>query len=378
MKIIRPETITNAILVSSNITASALAEYNKATTYTAAQTVKVSYQDGVLPVAHATTTAYILTDRVTPAIHNGFIYVCSTAGTSGGSAPTWPTVAGQTVTDGTAVWTCQAMAAPIKEFTCVLGCTDEYPPDDSGTNWLYTGAANRWKWGDSFIGTQTAADGTESTDAGKIVKVFNANRCTGIGLFGMVGQTYQVDRYDANDVLLSTTGAIKLPNAAVYGDLWSYFFEDFLYSHDIIVEFGIRHVQTIKLTITHNTAGGYYPALGYALVGRVTDIGDTKWDAQTGITSFAKKQTNETFGYTYLAPGNTSKYMDINVEIDTADYDRIQKTLESVDAIPTIYWGNNPGTSYQALNILGWYHDFTMTLRGPIKSTCKLEIKGLT
>jgi hypothetical protein len=378
MKIIRPETISNKMLVSTNIVASTLNEYNKATTYTSTQTVKVSYQDGNLPAAHATTTAYILADRVIPATHNGFIYVCSTAGTSGGSAPTWPTIAGKTVTDGTAVWTCQAMVAPVKEYTCQTGGTNHYPPDDDGTYWIYTGAENAWNWGDSFIGTQTEADGNEATDAGEIVMVLKADRCTAVGLFGMVGQTYQVDRYDSSDVLLSTTGEVSLPNAAVYGDLWSYFFEDFVYSHDIIVEFGIRNIQTIKITIKHNTAGGYYPAIGYALVGRVTTIGETRWEAQTGITSFAKKQTNETFGYTYLAPGNTSKYMDIDVLIDTADYDRIQKTLESVDAIPTIFWGNNTGASYQALNILGWYHDFNMTLKGPVKSECKLEIKGLT
>ena len=378
MKIIRPTIITNDMLVSTNIVASTKAEYNKATTYTEDQEVKVSYPDGNLPTAHATTTAYILDDRVIPAVHNGFCYICTTAGTSAGSAPTWPIIPGATVTDGTVVWTCQAMLSPVKEYECQTGCTDVYPPGDDGTYWLDSGGTNRWKWGDSFIGTRTLADGNEASDPGEIVMVLKANKATAIGMFGLMGKTYQIDRYDSNDVLLDSTGEISLPNAAVYGDLWSYFFEDFVYSHDIIVEFGIRHIQTIKLTIKYNSAQGYYPAIGYALVGRVTYMGETQYDAQTGITSFAKKQTNETFGYTYLAPGNTSKYMDIDVKINTDQYDRIQKTLESVDAVPTIFWGNNQGSSFQSLNILGWYHDFNMTLKGPIKSICKLEIKGLT
>jgi hypothetical protein len=55
-------------------------------------------------------TAYILTDVVRPTNgkHNGFEYVCTTAGTSGVTEPTWPLTG--TVTDGTPlVWTTQAI-----------------------------------------------------------------------------------------------------------------------------------------------------------------------------------------------------------------------------------------------------------------------------
>ena len=56
--------------------------------------------------AWAASTGYLYGAVVRPATANGYLYLCSTAGTSGSSAPTWPTVQGETVADGTAVWTC--------------------------------------------------------------------------------------------------------------------------------------------------------------------------------------------------------------------------------------------------------------------------------
>jgi hypothetical protein len=54
----------------------------------------------------AGTTAYSLGARRVPTTPNGFFYEVTTAGTSAGSEPAWPTTLGNTITDGTVSWTC--------------------------------------------------------------------------------------------------------------------------------------------------------------------------------------------------------------------------------------------------------------------------------
>lgn len=58
-------------------------------------------------------TAYVLTNIVSPTTANGYYYECTTAGTTGVSEPTWPTTAGNTVNDGTAVWTCRLATVTV-------------------------------------------------------------------------------------------------------------------------------------------------------------------------------------------------------------------------------------------------------------------------
>lgn len=82
---------------------------------------------GYDPPARANTTAYGLGQQVTPATLNGYVYRCTVAGTSGGSAPAWPTTIGATVTDGTVTWTCQDTDARVSNLRILLAPADTTP-----------------------------------------------------------------------------------------------------------------------------------------------------------------------------------------------------------------------------------------------------------
>jgi hypothetical protein len=66
------------------------------------------------------TTGFSVDKYVKPTVvnTNGWFYICTTAGTSGAAEPTWPTTLGNTVTDGTVVWTAIDMSIVFSVGNC--------------------------------------------------------------------------------------------------------------------------------------------------------------------------------------------------------------------------------------------------------------------
>lgn len=112
----KPENLARAIYGTTSSVASATVSGEAVTVYPgalspfanipAASPVPTVVPSQASATARANTTAYALNDYATPATANGYYYKATTAGTSGGTIPTYPTTIGATVTDGTVVWTC--------------------------------------------------------------------------------------------------------------------------------------------------------------------------------------------------------------------------------------------------------------------------------
>lgn len=72
--------------------------------------VAVSITDWTSSVSTAATarSGTAIGTMIRPTTHNGYVYECTTAGTSSGTEPTsYPTIPGQTVTDNDVVFTCR-------------------------------------------------------------------------------------------------------------------------------------------------------------------------------------------------------------------------------------------------------------------------------
>lgn len=89
-------------------------------TQTSPGTNQITLTPANISAVWQSTYAYTLGNLIQPVSANGWVYKCTTAGTSAGSAPTFPLSVGSTVTDGSVVWTNYMPYHPATEIQVSL------------------------------------------------------------------------------------------------------------------------------------------------------------------------------------------------------------------------------------------------------------------
>ena len=166
--------------------------------------IQIVNETGRTASAWAASTAYVLYNKVLRSTGTGsesgvgLYFQCTTAGTTGGTEPTWDTTPGNTTADGTAVWTCRAIE--FDNTTTTSGYSNSWTDHED----FDSGDTIRMRWVDSdeleiaATGVATAAGITTFLDSPVDDTVYD-----GYGIDGSTVTEYSADypnvQVDLND-----------------------------------------------------------------------------------------------------------------------------------------------------------------------------------
>lgn len=353
MRIIRPVTITAAMLTACNVP----------------ETVADA-------AAYAAGTTYALEDVVSVASTYNLTFYKSLQGSNTGntpaSSPTWWREIGTGYlawSSGTTYVVGDRCTYNHKLYECLIGHTSAQPDlNTSGTTpkWLDLGYSNRWKMFDDKVGSQTElADSITLTIApGQVID--------SIAFLDLEASTISITMTDPTDGVVYTE-IVNLVTQSVIVDGYSYFFEPII-TTDAAVLLGIPPYGSASIEITISYPGGT-AKIGTMAVGMQKELGKTLTGASYGIQDYSKKEEDD-FGNFYVLERAYSKSMECEISTLIEQFDDLNKTLSQYRATPLIFIGTDYG--YSSFIIYGFVRSFSTVARGPVIATCSLKIIGLS
>lgn len=349
MIIIRPQTVTDAALYSSNVVETAPAAYNAGTTYAAGAT------------AYRGTVGQLLT--VYTSLQNG------NTGNTPESSPAWWSVSGYTYAAYSGATT-YASGDLVQNNTTHL-VYESLAAGNVGnalTNtakWLEVSSTNRWKMFDNSNTAQT-------TNPNSIAVTLNATgRVDSVALCNISASSLRVTMTDETDgTVFDQTYSLISPSGIQ--DWWSYFYEPIVRVTDITVrDMPLYGDPTIAITLTET---GGTAECGTCVIGLSKNIGTTINGMRLGITDYSRKDV-DAFGNYSITERAFSKRRTFNVMVANSSVDVLDNLLASYRATPIVYVGSD---NYASSIAYGFYKDFNVEINYGERSLCTLEIEGLT
>ena len=236
-----------------------------------------------------------------------------------------------------------------------------------GTNALYwaeIAPTNRWAMLDTEISTQTAL-------ASPLSVVIKPGYVNSLALFALEGTRLDVTVRDglAGPVVYTATKSL---DGTLIADWYQYFFEPSVQLGEVVLTdlppYGDAHV-----TVTVSGAGTV--KCGSLTAGTFYALGDAQYGASAGIIDYSRKDTSAA-GVTTLVKRKFSKRMSVQLSLDNAQMNKVQRVLADLRATPCVWIGTD-AAGYEPLTVFGFYRDFSIDVAYPTYSFCNLEIEGL-
>jgi hypothetical protein len=383
MKVIRPITITDAILTSSTVTEADYAEFAMGTTYATGDRCIVAtgleiltldvapasdWAAGDIVTGQTSAKTCVVVSKITSLTYyvrerSGAFALGETIGVTGTAA--------KLADQGAAHPTFTAATDKVhKIYESVADSnTGNYPPTDvlvEVPKWVEIGSTNRWKVFDRKVGSQTS-------NAASMNYVFTPrSRIDSIALLNLDATSVQIVVTDPVDgeVYNVTTDLI---NPSVVYDWYTYFVEPIgtLKTDLVTTEIPIYAAATVSITI--NYTGGT-AACGSIILGRKFELGAMKYSPSIGITDYSTKSV-DTFGNYTITERAYSKRLSCDVTVKNIYLDEVVRQLSMMRATLLVWIGS---ADYSSLIAYGFYKDFSVVIPYIKYSVCSLEIEGIT
>lgn len=258
------------------------------------------------------------------------------------------------------------LASTGRLYQCIQGPSTGNNPVSSPLYWSDIGPSNKRAMFDSQISTQTTATDTLTVS-------LSTGLIDSVALVGVVGQSARVVVRDGPG------GAIFFDQTLPFvGDIptdwYAYFFYDENSARTIGLCQNIPPYQSSVLEVTLTGVGTI--ALGGLLFGLSYFLGSTQYGASAGIIDFSRKTTSLT-GVTTFEKRAFSKRLSVELVLDRAQTNRVQRTLYSLRATPCVWVGSDGDELEEATIVYGFYRDFSATIPYFLHTLYSLEIEGL-
>ena len=271
--------------------------------------------------------------------------------------PAW--VQGQTYDEGTKVLRQHYIYESLKKDN-----VSDPLSSSSGISamWRRVGASNQWAMFDEVIATQTVApSGTDD-----LTVIVRFDYCTCFSLLNIVGESLTASIRDDGASEPYWTRTMNLVSDV--DNEFDYEFLPISYVDTVINDFSDAVFDDVPvcingtLTVTiHKTGGG--AAAGHMIVGLSRRPGFTLEGVKSSSRTFSKIIEDE-FGEVALKKGRVAKTFEGNIHMEPEVSDRVKRLLDSIDATPTLFIGDDRDSldgGYQALTLYGLMKTYDIT-----------------
>lgn len=183
-------------------------------------------------------------------------------------------------------------------------------------------------------------------------------------------QTAQVEVY-VDDVLTETVSKSMIPAVDNYG----------VTNRTAIIpieKVDAGSMLRVKISLTrYDTSKAI--RLGVICFGLGRYLSGTEWGVETSVLSFSLKERNPAFGTTRFIKRGTARLVKATGYIDTSvvSGDAVQQMLSDVEGTPAYFDFNNPGVSYDRLQVFGFFTNMKTIISADSFESLTLDVEGL-